>query len=409
MKGMDFYAEMNVGELRRALAFVEQVASRRTTIPVLSMARIDVARSGKVTLRATDLDIELETSFEAEKPAGGGFSVLVRPQAVSSFLRAADGAETVKIGSVVKTMTVRFENDGCAMTLRMVADKNDWPAGLAEKPFTESATVEAAPDAIRTALRAVIPAVSTKETRYRLNGVYWHGVAPEGETPCLVMVATDGHRLARYTTETPWNGLPACIVPQRTAQILHRVLSRAGSNGAPIQIIGGRNLYRTRKSVKDDQGKLVSVPDPEGRDEWHAPVLQFIGPNWTIRSKTIDGTYPNYTSVIPAADRPVNISVAVTAHALRRLVVALQVFGDISRAAKIDGDAGRITMSDMEGNSASVPCAGRGAPFGMNRRYVMDFVAPYGSARIDGENPGEPFFVVTEDPRLTQVIMPMRV
>jgi DNA polymerase-3 subunit beta len=51
-------------------------------------------------------------------------------------------------------------------------------------------------------------AISTEETRYYLNGVYFH-VAEAEDGPALRAVATDGHRLARIDAPVP-DGAPTC-------------------------------------------------------------------------------------------------------------------------------------------------------------------------------------------------------
>ena len=45
-------------------------------------------------------------------------------------------------------------------------------------------------------------AISTEETRYYLNGIFFHSVEDEGDL-VLRAVATDGHRLARAQSKAP--------------------------------------------------------------------------------------------------------------------------------------------------------------------------------------------------------------
>ena len=48
--------------------------------------------------------------------------------------------------------------------------------------------------------------MSTEETRYYLNGLYFHAAETDGST-VLRIVATDGHRLARVEVALPkWGG-----------------------------------------------------------------------------------------------------------------------------------------------------------------------------------------------------------
>ena len=58
-------------------------------------------------------------------------------------------------------------------------------------------------------------AISTEETRYYLNGIYFH-TAGTAAAPMLRAVATDGHRLAQLDLPLPdgAGGMPGIIVPR---------------------------------------------------------------------------------------------------------------------------------------------------------------------------------------------------
>ena len=75
-------------------------------------------------------------------------------------------------------------------------------------------------------------AISTEETRYYLNGIFFH-VADEGQ-PVLKAAATDGHRLARVTMPRPEGaaGMPDIIVPRKCVAEIRKLLDEgpAGDN-----------------------------------------------------------------------------------------------------------------------------------------------------------------------------------
>ena len=68
-------------------------------------------------------------------------------------------------------------------------------------------------------------AISTEETRYYLNGIYFH-TAETGKTKTLRAVATDGHRLAQVELPRPQgaDGMPGVIIPRKTVHELARLL-----------------------------------------------------------------------------------------------------------------------------------------------------------------------------------------
>ena len=110
-------------------------------------------------------------------------------------------------------------------------------------------------------------AISTEETRYYLNGIYIHK-AESGE---LCAVATDGHRLAMTRQALPSGAvqMPSIILPRKAVSELRKLL--------------------------DDFDGDVFVGLSETRAEFRFGVVR-------LTSKLIDGTFPDYTRVIPVGN-----------------------------------------------------------------------------------------------------------
>ena len=314
-------ATVHALRLKRALAFVQQTIERRNVIPVLGMVRIEFDLTCDVTVTGTDLDIELETNFQAADVTDGPFTLLLPPRPIADFLRACDDHDPVTI-AVNAERVIEISADGCTMSLRELCPPEDWPKFgptfdtevLAQRADAAAKRTEIDSDLLRRALAAVVPCISTEETRY-----YWKGVYVHNKGNGLTLCATDSHRLAIYKTPAPYP-LPDCILPAKAAKILQRALGKG--NGAPITV------------------EAIQRPDGDG-----ATCLRFAGDGWTIRSKTIDGSYPDYTRVTPSAGREVKISATITAHALRRL----PTFNThMSQAIKIDPDAGRMSTTSHD-------------------------------------------------------------
>ena len=68
---------------------------------------------------------------------------------------------------------------------------------------------------MRTVIDRTRFAISTEETRYYLNGIYWHAKEENG-VKLMRAVATDGHRLARVDADLPAGAetMPGVIVPE---------------------------------------------------------------------------------------------------------------------------------------------------------------------------------------------------
>jgi DNA polymerase III subunit beta len=144
-------------------------------------------------------------------------------------------------------------------------------------------------------------AISTEETRYYLNGVYMH-VATGEERPVLRCVATDGHRLARIDAPLPDGAadMPGVIVPRKTVGEL-------------------RKLLETTTCADRGLGLETKV--------------RFATPEITLTSKVIDGTFPDYTRVIPTGNtRRLEVDAAEFARAVDRVAT---VSSERSRAVKL--------------------------------------------------------------------------
>jgi DNA polymerase-3 subunit beta len=154
-------------------------------------------------------------------------------------------------------------------------------------------------------------AISTEETRYYLNGVYFH-VAQGSDGPALRAVATDGHRLARIDAPLPpgAEGMPGVIVPRKTVNEL-------------------------RKLLDDDEAVIkVSVSDTK---------IRFETPTLTLTSKVIDGTFPDYTRVIPQGNaKRLEVDAKEFARAVDRVAT---VSSERSRAVKLNLDEDRLILS----------------------------------------------------------------
>ena len=237
------------GVLLKAVAQAQSVVERRNTIPILA----------NVLIEATD------GAVVDQAPA----------------TRETQGATTV--AAVLLNELVRKLPDGALVTLTdqggngrltIEAGRSNFQLATLPKedfPVMASSEYEASFTAPAPVLRRLFDkakfAISTEETRYYLNGVYMH-VAKAEDGPMLRCVATDGHRLARIDAPLPVGAddMPGVIVPRKTVGEL-------------------------RKLLDDDEAEIaVSVSETK---------VRFATPTITLTSKVIDGTFPDYSRVIP--------------------------------------------------------------------------------------------------------------
>lgn len=290
--------------LLKALAQAQSVVERRNTIPILANVLIE-AEGNQVSFRATDLDIEVVDRAPAMVERAGATTV--------SAVMLHEITRKLPDGSLVN-----LTEDAAAGRLTIAAGRSTFSlATLPKEDFPVMATSEYSSNfsAKATELRRLFDkakfAISTEETRYYLNGVYMH--VSQGESgKVLRCVATDGHRLARINSALPdgAEAMPGVIVPRKTVGEL-------------------------RKLLDDDEATIaVSVSETK---------VRFATPAITLTSKVIDGTFPDYTRVIPTGNtRKLEVDASEFAKAVDRVAT---VSSERSRAVKLSLEEDRLILS----------------------------------------------------------------
>jgi DNA polymerase-3 subunit beta len=400
---------IRAGSLKAALGDIAQVVAAKNTIPICSMVLVQ-AGDGVLTLAATNLDIwatrdlatdDREPNSEDWRGSIRAFAVCVPAKPLLGILGEVDADAMVTIeameeasatvGGPVKVTAgrSRWTLKGLPSAEFPMAAPADWPT-----EFNMKAT------ALADAFAAIDHAISSEETRYYLNGIYLHPVS-EGGALDLRLAATDGHRLARLAIDAPEGslGAPNVIVPRQVVAVLAKELGRVPEDGDVGVSMGS-------------EGKLLlfTLPMPDAND---------FGATLVIQAKAIDGTFPDYTRVIP--DAPPN-RLTVNREALLGALRRVAVLADgKSRAVKIEADEDRLTLSatsiELGEACEDVPCVygGPAITWGFDGRYFRDALGAVasddvrlmlstadGPVRIEGVN-GE------DEARLVQVLMPIRV
>ena len=247
-------------QLLKSLGHVHRVVERRNTIPILGNVLIR-AENARLSLKATDLDLEVTETLAAETGTAGSTTVPAH-MFYDIVRKLPDGAQIVLEGDGDRSV-LAIRAGRSRFTLQTLPE-NDFP-DLAAGEMTHSFAL-AASDMKRLIDRTQF-AISTEETRYYLNGIYLHS-AGTAKAATLRAVATDGHRLAQIDLPLPKGatGMPGVIVPRKTVGEVQRLIE---DNEAEV-------------GVELSQGKI-----------------RFTIGNVVLTSKLIDGTFPDYGRVIP--------------------------------------------------------------------------------------------------------------
>jgi len=362
--------------LLKTLGHVQSVVERRNTIPILSNVMIE-ADGDTVAMTATDLDIAIVEKVSATVSVAG--STTVPAQTLFDIARKLpDGSEvelTLEDNDrlVVKAGRSRF-------TLACL-DTEDFPI-MSQGDLPHRFVV--ASEELKRLIDKARFAISTEETRYYLNGIYLH-VANTESGSTLRAVATDGHRLAQVEQDVPEGavGMPGIIIPRKT-------------------------VAEVRKLIDEVEGDVdVALSDTK---------ICFSFATAVITSKLIDGTFPDYSRVIPEGnDKMLEMDCRILAEAVDRVST---ISSDKTRSVKLSLGDGTLTLSVSSPDSGTATeelaaaYSADSLEIGFNSRYLLDILA-----QVEGEtvhimlaDPSAPTVVKDlMDEAALYVLMPMRV
>ncbi|MFO6447845.1 DNA polymerase III subunit beta [Erythrobacter sp. NE805] len=391
----------------RALDLATSVADRRSTIPICQT--VNIVANGALRFEATDLDTfaTVEIGYIGEPIAP---FALKGPEKVGRALRQLD-SDTVSLSALVDVAP------GGRPDLRAPIASGQFRSSMATMPsddFPTQAPIgheEFAVDlgqAELALIARVIPAISTEETRYYLNGICVDRI----DEWTYRFVATDGHRL--MIADVPLPGAVG-IIPDRTViprRFVNTVMRHFARTKDAVRLTYGRRLLEN----KPDKGL---APELGG-----APLVSVagkVGPaRLALTSKLIDGTYPEYTRVIPSTfAHTIRASRSELLRAIRGLVALAD--GKV-RALKIEAVDGGVRLStraiDLGDGSFVVPAEHGFKPetmiVGFNGQYLLDCLTSLRGEEVqfDLDASHEHAPAAIHDPADTAfrcVLMPMRV
>lgn len=360
-------------ELKKALYRAQGIVERKTTMPILANVLINATKSD-VTVTAFDLDIGIVSEHPAEVAKAGAVTVNAKylfdivanlPEAHVTLKKLNNNYVEVTSGPA------HFKIVGMA------------PEEYPKLPKEENAAlVQINGNVLLEMVRKTQFAISTDETRYILNGVFFE----PREAGQVRMVATDGHRLS----------------------LIERALQ------GDFKLKSG--VIIPRKGLLELKRLLDEAPDAECQLGFAENSALFKKPGLTMVMRLIDGQFPEYQRVIPKEGEKIIVIPKVRfLEGLKRISL---LSADKSNAVKLSlaENQLRITSQNPDLGEAKddLDIAYIGGPLtiGFNARYLVDVLSvlehPEVSLELgDEHSPG--VMRAPGDTSFTAVVMPMRV
>ena len=372
--------KLNSTDLLTALSHIHGIVEVRHTLPILSNIILK-AENNELIISSTNLDIYCSDKVDAEISTPGETSV----SAVTFF----EIAKRLPPGSEVQFDLNDTQNEiilkcGRSKFNLSTLSTDDFPI-ISESDLSIN-FVMSAEELIRMIDKTKF-AISSEETRYYLNGIFFHK-AERNSINFLRAVATDGHRLAQYDIPLPQGAeeMSGIIIPKKTILELRKVLDDAESD---------INISLNENKIKFSFSRLKIV------------------------SKVIDGTFPDYTRVIPQNnDKNFKTLNKELKGAIDRVSAVAINEEAKSKAIKISVENNKIHLSVVSQSKGSareeidVNYNGTNVDIGFNARYLTDICN-----EIDGEEVSislldsvSPAIILDQtDENLFFVLMPMRI
>lgn len=361
----------------KSLQKIQGIVEKRTSMPILSNVLLEAA-DASLHVTATDLEVGMKSIYPAEVSAPGKITV---------------GAK--KLYEIVKELP----NQNITFSTK----DNDWVeikcgkvhfniVGLSSEEFPyfpsikEDSLFEIESALLKSMIEKTSYAICNDDTKYNLNGLFTKvEVTAEGQQ-VLKMVSTDGHRLSIANGPLKGNAGP---------ELLKGV------------ILPKKGIYELKKITDEEGGTLLF-----GFMDNSAVIKR--GDSYMVM-RLVDGDFPDYNRVIPAAnDRVIKVNKDEFIHSVRRMaILSSEKFKGI--LLEISASSIKISSSNPELGDAmeelDVTYGGEPIAVRFNARYLLDVLGVAETEWVEMKFKDElsPSMIVPEKTdSFLAVIMPMR-
>jgi DNA polymerase III subunit beta len=354
-------------DLVSRLGIVSRAVSTRTTVQILAGILLR-AENGELELAATDMELSLRTSLDAQIEDGG--SVVVPGRTLLDIARLLP-ADEVQIAHVPEEGVVEIVCGAHRSRLHTYSAE-DFPR-LPEVDVAPTFTIDS--EALLETVAQVSRAASRDESRPVLTGIL-----ARFETGKLVMAATDSYRLAVKETQLPGEAPELeAIIPARALTELARI---------------------TGDATELDLGV-------------HENQVVFRVPNATLTTRRIDGQFPNVKQLLPEAFEHV---VAIPRAELLDVVRRVSVMAQRNSPLRLRFAEGELRVSaqtqDVGEATESIPVsfAGDALEIGFNPEFLRDGIesVPSDEVQLKLISPLRPGLITGEADDYSYLIMPIR-
>jgi DNA polymerase III subunit beta len=358
-----------------ALQAVSGIVERRHTLPIL--ANVLIRKSGpQIEFTTSDLEIQVRTTAELDGDVAD-FATTVGARKLIDILRSMPNDQIVSLSAAQSKLTLQ---GGRSRFTLQTLPADDFPLVQEAADFGPAFSVPQ--KTLKRLIDQVHFSMAVHDIRYYLNGILF---VAEGTS--LILVATDGHRLAlaqaTLATEIPKQEV---ILPRKTVLELQRLLREDG-----------------------DEGALIEMRFAGNQAKFSFSGMEFV-------TKLVEGKFPDYNRVIPKGHRnAVTLGRAPLLACLQRAAI---LTSEKFKGVRLNIEPGslRIASSNAEQEEAKeeleIDYAGDAIEIGFNVTYLIDVLVNVSAEMVKIELQDSNSSALISVPDLEgfkYVVMPMRI
>ena len=376
-------------ELNTAIQLVNKAVASRPTHPILSNILFTADQvTNKISLTGFDLNLGIQTSFDANVDKSG--AITIPSKILSEIVSKLPNESPVNLKVEEDSENILLKSDRGSFNLKGIAS-DDYP----KLPFVESgASLDINPSGFLQALKLTMFSSSNDESKQLLTGVNF-----KFKNQSLESAATDGHRLAVVLTAEGENFSKS------------EIINNLNNGDDYLSVtIPTRSLREIEKLVASKEKDTIKLFYDKGQ-------VVFISSNQIITTRTLEGTYPNYSQLIPDSFSKVfkfeRISLI---NSLERIAVLADQQSSVVKININDNKFASISADaqDIGNAKESLPVSFNGdqIDIAFNVRYLLE-----GLRVISSENillkcnlPTTPAVLVPDDESsFTYLVMPVQI
>ena len=319
--------------LLKQLQKISGVLSTSNTLPILDNFLFSIT-SGQLTVSASDSETTISTTMDVDSKDDG--KVCIPAKLLLEVLKnLPDQPCTFTVDDATLAIEIAYDNGKSSM---VGYNGDDFP----RTPALESpSSIKITGSILSTAINKTLFATGVDDLRPVMSGVFCE-FSPEN----ITFVATDAHKLVRYTrTDSQATGSSSFILPKKPLNLLKAIVS-------------------SEEEVQLDYNDSNAV---------------FTFGEFILTCRLIDGKYPNYEAVIPKENPNVlTIDRAQFLSSVKRVsIFANKTTHQIK--LKLAGSELSLSAEDIDFSNKSnerITCnySGEDMEIGFNSRFLMEML-----------------------------------